>query len=688
MTVPDLDPIAVRYHKAGWHPFPLPPGSKGPPPEGRTGYEGTDFTEAELDSLDWTGNIGLRMPDGIIGLDVDAYRGGRDTLREMADRLGKLPNTFISHSGRDDGSGIRFYNVPVGLSWVATLPGMDIIQRTHRYAAVWPSTHPEGRTYAWHDQDAAWNADHIPLVEDLPDLPWAWIAELSRATQGDVTARPQAASGPEVENFLSVHTVAHAPGYTSVICQHFIERRTQGYSRHDTMQHCLTWACEHVRAGVMAAQPTIEALAELWTDAVSDNPRRAELVSDRRTTEFSAMVRHAVGKANAKTDPELHKLHDDVAGIPMQTSTLIDVYQQPSQQTPNDAPELPALPIDWRAFSKRDPGQHRWLVEQLWPEGRGVALWADAKEGKSELALWAAGCLAQGVHPWTGAPVEPVPIAYFDFEMTEDDLDERLSDFGFDTDLLDNLRYFLLPPLHAMDEEAGGREVATLAQHYGVAGVVIDTFGRAVLGEEDKADTVRAFYRHTGIRLKQLGIGYLRTDHAGKDRTRGQRGSSAKRDDVDIVWSLRRTQAGVSLNCKNSSRLSWVPTDLKLDRLVDPNGIVSYRTPVVFASTPAGVTDKARELDRLGVPLDAGRPAAIAALKAAGLKPGRNEVISAALTYRRERPNPAGTASGTAPGDSQPGQPSGQDSDCPADLFSDQDIPPGDSSGGQPGDSP
>jgi len=99
---------------------------------------------------------------------------------------------------------------------------------------------------------------------------------------------------------------------------------------------------------------------------------------------------------------------------------------------------------------------------------------------------------------------------------------------------------------------------------------------------------VRAFYRHTGIRLKQLGIGYLRTDHAGKDRTRGQRGSSAKRDDVDIVWSLRRTQAGVSLNCKNSSRLSWVPTDLKLDRLVDPNGIVSYRTPVVFASTPAG----------------------------------------------------------------------------------------------------
>ena len=81
--MPDLDPIAVRYHKAGWHPFPLPPGSKGPPPEGRTGYEGTDFTEAELDSLDWTGNIGLRMPDGIIGLDVDAYRGGRDTLREM-----------------------------------------------------------------------------------------------------------------------------------------------------------------------------------------------------------------------------------------------------------------------------------------------------------------------------------------------------------------------------------------------------------------------------------------------------------------------------------------------------------------------------------------------------------------------------------------------------------------------------
>ena len=45
--------------------------------------------------------------------------------------------------------------------------------------------------------------------------------------------------------------------------------------------------------------------------------------------------------------------------------------------------------------------------------------------------------------------------------------------------------------------------------------VVIDTTGRATEGDENEAGTFQAFYRHTGMRLKQLGIPFVIIDPAG-----------------------------------------------------------------------------------------------------------------------------------------------------------------------------
>jgi hypothetical protein len=341
----------------------------------------------------------------------------------------------------------------------------------------------------------------------------------------------------------------------------------------------------------------------------------------------------------------------------------IDVYQ----------PGTTSIFIDWREFAKRDTTAHLWLVENLWPVGRAIALWAGAKEGKSELVLWCAAKLAMGEHPWTGAAIDPVDIAYFDFEMTEDDLDERLSDFGFDLTRLDRLHYALLPPLHSLDAEVGGEELAQLVRDVGARGVVIDTFARSVKGAENDADTVQDFYRFTGIRLKQMGVGYLRLDHAGHDKHKAHpRGSSAKRDDIDVIWRQTRTSTGVQLDCANASRLGWVGPKLDIDRVVDPQtGIVSYSAPVRFG-WPAGTVEKAAELDQIKLPPDAGRPAAITALRAAGKQPGRWAVLSAALKYRREASKTVPKTAGTAFGHTFSGTGEAQGSDEPPDLFSEQ----------------
>jgi hypothetical protein len=636
---PALRDVAVQYHAAGWAVIELPAGAKAPPPDGRTGYGGSDMTAAEIATADWSGNVGLRMPADVLGLDVDAYKGGSRTLDELLARCGSLPNTWISHSGRNDGSGIRFYRVPPGMTWVTGLAGMDIIQRGHRYAAVYPSIHPTGRPYRWLNQ-AEPTVAVLPAVEDLPELPWPWIGELSRAQPGDVSIRSQAVDLAGLSAFIDEHNRADQPSYIGTILAHFTERWRAGYSRHDTMQHCLIWALECVRAGIAAGRPTLHQLGDLWVEAVSPDTRRAQLTSDRRTTEFEAMTRHAVGKVRAKPEAEILRLHDDIAGIPMH------IPAEPERTAADEAPVIDVdrdddglpRPLDWVAFAERDETERAWLVEAFWPWGRAMALWAAAKTGKSEIALWCAAKLALGEHPWTGAPVEPVDVGYFDFEMTEDDLDDRLAAFNIEPGRLGRLHYFLLPALHALDVEQGGREVERLVTRHGARAVVFDTFGRAVGGEENEADTVRAFYRHTGSRLKRLGIGYLRTDHAGKDRSRGQRGSSAKRDDVDIVWSMTRTKTGTLLDCRDSSRLSWVGPTLQVER-AELGGVLSY-SAAVRLGWPAGTAGKVADLDALGVRIDASKHEARTILRAAGKVGGRNDLLSAALRFRRERAVP------------------------------------------------
>ena len=164
------------YIDAGWTPLPLPRGKKYPPPASYTG-EGRPIPTA-LQYAAWAktypdANVAIVMPDRVIGIDVDAYHGGRETFKTLIKRYGAIPNAPYS-TNRNDSSGIFFYQVPAGTKLVGKIDGgIEIIQPTHRYAVVWPSIHPEGRMYRWHD------AHGSPLVDDLPELPEAWLKGLS-----------------------------------------------------------------------------------------------------------------------------------------------------------------------------------------------------------------------------------------------------------------------------------------------------------------------------------------------------------------------------------------------------------------------------------------------------------------------------------------------------------------------------
>ena len=82
---------ARAYLAAGWHPIPLPARSKKITLTGITGWNGKYLAAGDLDGYDWSGNIALRLPPDVVGLDVDVYAGGDVSLKNLEERFGPLP---------------------------------------------------------------------------------------------------------------------------------------------------------------------------------------------------------------------------------------------------------------------------------------------------------------------------------------------------------------------------------------------------------------------------------------------------------------------------------------------------------------------------------------------------------------------------------------------------------------------
>jgi len=194
--------------------IPLPHNRKSPVPDGYTGRKGTYPDDQQIAT--WVmerphGNIALRMPGDVLGIDVDDYvyrfqardpktrkpltepdgspkmvtgvKTGGATLAALEEQLGPLPPTWRSSSRGSGPSGIRFYRVPSGLLWGDLGEHLEGIWWGHRYAVVYPSINPDsGRQYLWIDETSQrpeWGV-LPPKVTDLPSLPEPWVARYGR----------------------------------------------------------------------------------------------------------------------------------------------------------------------------------------------------------------------------------------------------------------------------------------------------------------------------------------------------------------------------------------------------------------------------------------------------------------------------------------------------------------------------
>lgn len=298
----------------------------------------------------------------------------------------------------------------------------------------------------------------------------------------------------------------------------------------------------------------------------------------------------------------------------------LDRIEARTAPSANILTRFPALDLAELLNPTKPPRE--FVLEGLIPAGASVSLTAAAGTGKSLFSLGLAIAIARGRKTFAnlGIPTRR-RVLYIDMENTTDDLAERFEGFGItQADTIPELVYLSLPSLAPLDTRDGGTQLEAIIDAYQLTRhdvVVLDSFQRVTSGPENDSDTLRAYYLHTGMVLKRLGLTVLRLDNTGKDVTRGSRGTSGKRDDVDIeliMYKDAEDEERYRIEV-GKSRLSDI-TGMRITRTTGAGGEIQWSTtedPFRAAVNAAHDT-----LDELGVPFDASVRASRDAIRATG----------------------------------------------------------------------
>lgn len=572
----DVLAAALTYAAAGWHVFPVR--GKLPALDHAPHWSQNSTTDPQQIAAWYTGSSGL-------GVGVDLAKSGLVVVD--GDHLELL--TFAARL-----TGWPYRGNRARMSWLYRVNGHPIPQATHPwgdvksaggYVVLPPSPHDTGVDYEWLDEpDEAW-------PPTIPDDIAALIAPPPAADPEDTWDRQPATPWQLEQATRKLRNQAER-----------VAAETGG-NRNNALN----------QAALILGHHTPHYLAQkAITDALTWAARQNGLIRDDGPAQCQATIRSGM-RAGMK-DPQQ---------ITQPTHLNLD-------ETPDQRDNRRGY-INWTQLWTTEAEERDHLVPGLWTVGSACCIYSPAGAGKSLLGLEWASMLSLG-QPIHGQPTTPRTVLYLDLENDQNLLRERLEDMGLTGQDLPNLHYSLLGDWQPLDTKQGGAELDAETRRLNVDAVIIDTTSRMINGEENTADTFINLFRHTMRPLKANGIAVLRLDHAGKDPAKGERGSSAKRADVDIVYRL--TADGDTVTLKREKNRLHLPGDdiLRLRRTEDP---LRHQAIDVDQARARRVSELIRHMADLGMPRDAGRVKARELFKEHGISPGKAEVFAEALRRYR-----------------------------------------------------
>lgn len=547
--------VADMYKEQGWIALPLPKRSKQPPPSGFTGNSALQPTPLDIDG--WKrdrayefGNVALRMPRDVLGVDVDVRNGGDKTLAELEARLGKLPKTWSSTS-KDDGSRIMYFRVEPGKRWRGDLgAGIDIIQNTHRYAVAPPSKHPNGNPYGWTNKQGR-ATGRIPTTKELAILPSDWQEETARngtSPAGDMP--PQDITDAKSREWLDARPTPNS--YPCALMEGAYERAKEALhvSGHDSAKDAAWELVNLAREGHRGINKALARVEESFIKAVKDRRANEEEARD----EFARLVTSAVGKA--RTMDELP---------PCYCIGAEDVAEE------GDDEKLAAFEAEFLTTDDLDQIEPpKYLIKGQLTKNTTVRMNGAPGSNKSITALDMAGCIGAGMD-WKGHKVRQGKVVYLYAEGREG-LPRRVRAWEIHNGRKMTDVVFLPRPVLVANKSEWRRLVAVCAKLQPVL-IVLDTQARIFAGivENDNAEMGLAFEEAIEKLRRETEACVLMVHHSTGETEKG-RGASVITGALNTELFVERDGNVVTLkNTKEKDEAD--STVVRMERLILDSGL-------------------------------------------------------------------------------------------------------------------
>lgn len=176
-----------------------------------------------------------------------------------------------------------------------------------------------------------------------------------------------------------------------------------------------------------------------------------------------------------------------------------------------------------------------FFIESWLPKQGKCLIYGRAKAGKSFLALQIADCIGQG-RPFVGVPTRQGRVLYMQFELGQEALQGRMQATGHSYHNVYVGTTFAMK----LDKSQGQTRLEVAINDIRPDVVILDPMYKVLSGDENISHDVALVFDFLDTLSQSYKTSFVIMHHAGRDLSRGARGSTTFTDWVDTELELKK----------------------------------------------------------------------------------------------------------------------------------------------------